>query len=143
MDLKALFAHDRYKTPNNTMESLHVFSQFLPKKADTEEDDPFPYVIVRVDNGTIETQIDPHKIVILLVVGIFDDDEQNQGHAAVLEIIERIQQHYEETPALTEFVCGDPFHWALQDEEMYPYFYGAVQLTFHAPAPRAKWSDLV
>ena len=59
------------------------------------------------------------------------------------EIIERIQQHYEETPALKEFVCADPFNWALQDEPSYPYFYGAVNLVFHAPAPRAKWSELV
>ena len=83
------------------------------------------------------------QISIILVIGIFEDSLENKGHESVLEIIERIQQHYEETPALKEFVCADPFNWALQDEPSYPYFYGAVNLVFHAPAPRAKWSELV
>ena len=80
----------------------------------------------------------------ILLIGIFDDDPKNQGHEAVLEIIERIQMHYQETPLLAgQFVCQDPFEWALQEEESYPYYFGACQLTFAMQAPRAKWSDLV
>lgn len=142
-DLRALFANDQFKTPDDHMASPQLFSQFLPKRKTDDEEDPFPYIIVRIDSGGIDTQTDPHKVVVLLVIGIYDDDEQNNGHEAVLEIIERIQRHYEETPALKEFVFTDPFGWALQDEESYPYYYGAVNLTFNAPAPRAKWSDLV
>ena len=62
----------------------------------------------------------------------------------MLEILEVIQQHYEETPLLDgQFVFTDPFNWALQDEESYPYFFGAANLNFELPAPRRKWSDLV
>lgn len=142
-DLQALFASDQFKTPVGDMAAPRVFSQFLPKLDSDDEDDPFPYIIVRLDSGTIETQTDPHKIALVLIIGVFDDDLQNQGHKSVLEIIERIQLHYEETPALAEFYRTDPFSWALQDEQSWPYFYGAVNLNFKAPAPRAKWSDLV
>ena len=120
-----------------------IYPQFLPQLESDDDTDPFPYIIVRIDSGGIETQTDPHKISVILVIGIFEDSLENEGHESVLEIIERIQQHYEETPALKEFVCADPFNWALQDEPSYPYFYGAVNLVFHAPAPRAKWSELV
>lgn len=142
-DLRELFKHDLYKTPSGKEEPLHLFSQFLPKLQNEDDDDPFSYIIVRVDSGGIDTPTDPHKVALILVIGIYDDSEKNQGHATVLEIIERIQQHYEETPALKEFSFTDPFGWALQDEQSWPYYYGAVNLTFNAPAPRTKASDLV
>nr|DAL07698.1 MAG TPA: tail completion protein [Caudoviricetes sp.] len=142
-DLRGLFATDQFKTPDGKMASPGLYPQFLPQLESDDDTDPFPYIIVRIDSGGIETQTDPHKISIILVIGIFEDSLENKGHESVLEIIERIQRHYEEAPALKEFVCADPFNWALQDEPSYPYFYGAVNLVFHAPAPRAKWSELV
>ncbi len=142
-DLQKVFRRDHFKTPDGKMAAPRVYAQYLPKKETNDEDDPFPYIIVRLDSGSIEKQTDPHKIAVILLVGIFDDNLDNQGHRSVLEIIERIQFHYEETPALKEFVFIDPFNWALQDEESYPYYFGAVNLTFQGPAPRAKWSELV
>lgn len=142
-DLGELFKHDLYKTPAGGMEPLHFFSQFLPKVRSEDDEDPFSYIIVRVDSGGVDTPVDPHKIALLLVIGVYDDSEQNNGHETVLEIIERIQKHYEETPALKEFSFTDPFGWALQDEESWPYYYGAVNITFNAPAPRTKASDFV
>lgn len=142
-DLTALFERDRYKTPDGGEAAPGVYKQALPLLNSDDEDDPFPYIIVRLDSGGIDTPTDPHKIAVLLVIGIFDDNQQNNGHETVLEIIERIQQHYEEIPALGEFQFTDPFGWALQDEQSYPYFYGAANLSFNAPAPRTKWSELV
>ena len=148
-DLRDLFKHDQFKTPDGGMASPGVYAQALPYRqipeggGAVEQDDPFPYIIVRIDSGNIESQTAPHKVALILLVGIFEDSLENNGDEAVLEIIERIQQHYEETPALNEFVCTDPFSWALQDEPSYPYYFGAINVTFDAPAPRAKWSDLV
>ena len=142
-DLRELFKHTLYQTPDGGQAALNFFEQFLPQLESDDDDDPYPYLIVRVDSGGIATQTDPHKIALLLVIGIYDDKEITHGHEAVLEIIERIQRHYEETPALKEFVFTDPFEWALQDELHWPYYFGAVNVTFDAPAPRAKWSDLV
>lgn len=143
-DLAALFENRRYNTPSGGTAALSVFSQALPKRQSESDDDPFPYIIVRLDSGGIETQTDPHKVAVLLLVGVYDDDPENQGHRAVLEIMEVIQQHYEEIPLLAgQFTFTDPINWALQDEESYPYFFGAASLTFKLPAPRRKWSDLV
>lgn len=142
-DLRELFKHDLYNTPSDGKSAPNVFSQYLPKLQNEDDDDPFPYIIVRVDSGGIDTPTDPHKVALILVIGIYDDNELNQGHATVLEMIERIQMHYEETPVLKEFSFTDPFGWALQDEQSWPYYFGAVNLTFNAPAPRTKASDLV
>ena len=143
-DLKELFKNRRYDTPAGGTTALSVFPQNLPKRESEDDDDPFPYIIVRIDSGGIETQTDPHKVAVLLLIGFYDDGAENQGHRGVLEILEVIQQHYEETPLLAgQFVFKDPFNWALQDEESYPYFFGAANLNFELPAPRRKWSELV
>ena len=143
-DLNELFKDRRYKTPAGENAPLIAYPQNLPKRKSEEDDDPFPYIIARIDSGGIESQTDPHKVAVLLLVGIFDDDERNQGHRAVLEVLELIQRHYEETPLLDgQFTFTDPFNWALQDEDSYPYFFGAANINFTLPAPRRKWSDLV
>ena len=143
-DLQELFKNRRYATPIGGTAALSVFAQNLPKRESEDDDDPFPYIIARIDSGDIESQTDPYKVSVFLLIGVYDDAKENQGHRTVLEIMEVIQQHFEETPLLdNQFTFTDPFHWALQDEESYPYFFGGVEITFTLPAPRRKWSDLV
>lgn len=138
-DLKVLFRNRRYLTPDGETAQVSVFPQNLPKRSSEDDADPFPYIIVRIDSGKIETQTDPHRVDVLLLFGVYDDAAENQGHRTVLELIEVVQQHYEEIPLLAgQFVFTDPFDWALQDEESYPYFFGAAKLTFNLPAPRRK-----
>lgn len=143
-DLNALLKTRLFKVPGGGTAPLTFYPQNLPKRASDEDPDPVPYGIVRLDTGNIQTQTDPYKVAVILLLGVFDDDLSNQGHRAVLEILELIQQHYEETPLLAgQFVFEDPFNWVLQDEESYPYFFGAANLIFKVPAPRREWSNLV
>ena len=142
-DLNTLFKDRRFKTPDGGQAAPTFYPQNLPKRQSDEDPDPFPYGIVRLDSGAIENQTDPHKVAVIVLIGIYDDRPENQGHRAVLEIMEVIQQHYEETPLLArQFTFADPFNWALQDEESYPFFFGACNLIFNTPAPRRKCSDL-
>lgn len=114
-----------------------------PQDPDAEVD-PFPYIIVRLNSGELTTPDAYHNVSVLLLVGIFDDNPDNQGHATVMDIIERIQMHYLQQPSLGDFQYMDPINWVLQDEESYPYYYGAIQLHFWARAPRSEqWEDLV
>ena len=123
---------------------ISVFEQELPIR-DGRSDDPYPYIIVKLDTGGIETPTDPHKVNAILLIGVYDNDRQNQGHKTVLEILERIQTHYEESPTLGggAFQFTDPFKWVLQDEPSWPYFYGACNLAFNLPASRIKASEFV
>ena len=140
-DMEKLFAKAQFKTPDGGMATLKAYAQQLPiAEADTQES-LFPAIIVRLESGEIETQESPHKVKLLLWAGIFDDDLENNGHFAIMEILERIQQHYQERPALGAAVFSGPFEWALQDEQSFPYFYGGCYLTFDLPAPRNAWSE--
>lgn len=142
-DLTELFAGRSYRTPKGELAPVQVFSQLLPRRTSEDEDDPFPYIIVRIESGGIEAQDAAHKIAVVLLIGMYDDRMNNRGHELVLEAIEKILYHFEAKPALKEFTFVDPFEWALQDEESWPYFFGAVNLTFDAPPRRIDLSDLV
>jgi len=165
-DLDALFADSRFKTPDppphQRMAAPKTYAQNLPQLDAQSEEDPFPYIIVRLDRGGIESQSEPHKVSVLLIVGIYDADvrdfrdlppekdgsqevwdTRNFGPMAVMEIMERIQEHYEKQPALDNgnFYFDGPFHWAMQDETSYPYYIGACEMTFLLPAPRQEGSE--
>ena len=168
-DLTELFSGDYYKTPEvlpqeewpewlkerpelqkdfNThrMDHPKAYAQFLPKRESDDADDPFPYIIARLYDGAIENQEDAYKINAILLVGVFDDDPANQGHYTVLEIMERIQRHFEERPVLAEkfrLSNAEPVQWALQDEESFPYFFGACYLSFDLLPPRNERSKFV
>lgn len=122
-----------------TLEALSVHEQDLPIR-DEGADDPFPYIIVRLSKGGIATPVDPHKVDLFLLIGVYDNDKRNIGHKTVLEIIETIQKHYEKYPTLSggAFQFTDPFTWVLQDEPSYPYFYGGCNLAFNLAAPRTE-----
>lgn len=121
---------------------VSVFEQELPIR-NADADDPYPYIIVKLDTGGIETPTDPFKVNVILLIGIYDNDRKNQGHKTVLEIVERIQTHYEKNPTLSggTFQFVDPFKWVLQDEPSWPYFYGACNLAFNLYANRTEGSE--
>lgn len=159
-DLENLFSDRYYKTPNHTMATPKAYAQFLlPRDAQTQED-PFPYIEVRLRKGGVDSPIDPHKATVILFIGIFDDgtedfrneppqegdwDNRNYGANAVMEIIERIQEHYEKVPALDHgnFYFDGPFYWEMQEEEFFPYYAGFCELTFTLAAPRKERSKFV
>ena len=143
-DIENLFKNRLYKDPDGKAAPVSVFAQNLPKRESEDDEDPFPYIIVRLLDGDIENQTAAHKVNVILLVGIFDDDLANQGHRQVLEMLELMQLRFEEEPLLADhYTINDPFEWALQDEESYPYFFGAAKANFNLPAPRRNWSDLV
>lgn len=141
VDLAEAFRGRLYKAPDGTDKAVTIAEQNLPKRESEDDDDPFPYIIVRLSEGQIVSQTDGYDVDTLLLLGAYDDSPENNGHRAIIEMIEKIQKRYEETPCLAgKYVLQDPVAWALQDEESWPYFFGAMNLTWRATAPRRKGS---
>ncbi len=163
-DLEKLFSGNNFKTPNKKMKPPRAYRQQLPQFDAQDTDDFFPYIIVRVDSGSVENQTDPQIVNVLLVIGIYDDgteeyrpngetefvgedgwDTRNFGSISVMEIIEKIQTHYEQKPSLekSSFYFDGPFHWAMPDEDSFPYYFGVCELAFTIAAPRKEVSRFV
>ena len=118
---------------------MNVFEQNLPIRESDEESDPIPYIIIRMENGTIKSGVDPQEVTITIIVGYFDDSKANNGHKGVLGIIQKLYERFEKNPMLAnQFMFQDPFDWALQDEESYPYYFGAASMTFKTAAIRKE-----
>lgn len=87
--------------------------------------------------------VEPQEVFVTLLIGYFDDDAGNNGHKGVLGIIQKIQERFMKEPMLAKqfYFMNDeqhPFDWALQDEESFPYFFGAASMTFATAAIRKE-----
>ena len=150
-ELAEIFKRFRLKNPAGNAAPLNIFKQSLPIPTvkdipDTVTDeeleegiydaqaneDPYPYIIVRVEQGTI-TEIDQEQTVIVnLIIGVIDRDYNNQGHKDVLNIIQKIYERFAKNAILAaKYECVMPIEWALQDEESFPYFFGGMALKFN------------
>ena len=61
-----------YKTPASERVSMNVFTQSIPVQQTDDEEDPFPYVIVRLSSGENPLGKDSFNTVsVILIIGIW------------------------------------------------------------------------
>lgn len=135
-EVKTILKDLRMKnTSGEYVDGLNAYEQELPIVTQDDEDEStfFPYVIVKLDEAETQEE-ESWKIHVFLLLGIYDDSTENNGHKEILNIIERIQQRFEKEPLLNGKYRADPeMSWALQDEQTYPFFFGAVEMYFWIP----------
>lgn len=151
-ELKKIFDGFRLKNPLGESSEINVFSQSLPipapvaPPADAEQElieeglvdtdpvkveDPYPYAIVRVQEGKIETIDGAQSVAAFIILGVYDESLQNQGHKDVLNMIQKIYERFAKNAILAgKYELLHPIEWTLQDEESYPYFIGGMALNF-------------
>lgn len=149
-ELQALFEHFRLDSPSGERVPPNVFKQFLPIRTAKDIPDtvtdmeleegiynaeanivPFPYILVRVNEGTIETIGGDQTVTINLIIGTVDRSPLNQGYKDILTIMQRVYERFAKNAILNNrYECLMPISWAMQEEESYPYFFGGMALTF-------------
>ena len=94
-EFKELFKDYTYKTASGDRKNLAVFPQHIPINETDEEEDPVPYLIVRLSTGDDDgTRDSNNKVNLVVIAGIFDDDLQAQGHRDIMNIIQKIYQRF-------------------------------------------------
>lgn len=138
-ELGVIFKGDRFKNSLGEYVNLNIYEQQLPIREDEDSPDPMPYIIVRIETGSTKSGTDPQEVLVTLLFGYFDDSPENNGHKGVLGMIQKVHERFEKQPMLAnQFMFQDPFDWALQDEESFPYFFGAASMTFKTAAIRKE-----
>lgn len=138
-ELESIFRGDLFKNSLGEYVKLNVYEQQLPIREDEDSPDPMPYIIVRLETGSTKSGTDPQEVLVTLLFGYFDDSPENNGHKGVLGMIQKVHERFEKQPMLAnQFMFQDPFDWALQDEESFPYFFGAASMTFKTAAIRKE-----
>jgi hypothetical protein len=107
---------------------LNIFKQALPYESNGDLTVYAPYIIIQIQKGRQDEETEPEEAVILMNAGIYSDDEQNQGHVFVCNILETIRQHlFAKRTFGGKYFIKLPFEWQLNDEDVWPYFFGSAE----------------
>ncbi len=120
----------------HTWPETQGYEQRLPEITDDEEDQSqfFPYFIVRIEEGNTPTDDEPWLVGTTVLFGICDYDKETNGHRTILEMITKITNRFLERPLLdSKFRANQNVSFALQDEDTYPFYFGAIDIKFYVP----------
>lgn len=139
-EISRILAGCTYKTSKGNSIPINVFPQALPICEADEEEDPFPYIIVRLRSGEDEGGGDSFNTVsVIVIVGMWDNDLSAQGHRDVMNVIQKIYQRFQANPDLNrKAVYAGDFQWALDEDPEYPYSFGACYMKFCIAAIRRE-----
>lgn len=145
-ELEKLFADSSYKVRTETVEDEPVFKPFtiykqhLPVPKSDDDEDPIPYIIVRINSGEDPGgRTSSNTVRVVIVIGTWDDDLSAQGHVGVMNAIHDIYERFSKNPMVgaVGYFDGD-FEWVMQEDDYFPYFFGACSLTFRIAAIRRE-----
>ncbi|PKM72846.1 MAG: hypothetical protein CVU91_07410 [Firmicutes bacterium HGW-Firmicutes-16] len=139
-EITTIFTGYTLKNSDEAAVALNVFVHDIPviqgdDEGDSEAPPPEPYIVVKATSGNIASEDDPQAVTVVLVICVFDDANERQGHKDILHIIQKVYERFAKNPVLAgKFVLKYPIDWVLQDEDTYPYYFGGMQLLFECHA---------
>lgn len=101
-EIGIIFKDDLFKDSAGEYIKMNVYEQNLPIRQDEDAPDPMPHVIVRLETGQDNGGVEPQEVFVILRIGYFDDDAENNGHKGVLGIIQKIQERFMKEPMLAK-----------------------------------------
>ena len=97
------------------------------------EDDPYPYCIVLINSGELHPVQGAHEVKTTLVFGVYDDDKECQGHQVIMNMIHKVAERFMKNPCLRDKYRMNHeagITWVIDDEDRYPYYFGAMVMTW-------------
>lgn len=139
-EIKNLFSEQLFAAPGKRQVHINVFPQNLPIADSDDDEDPIPYIIVRLGKGKdAGTGDSNHTVKVYIIIGLFDDSPDAQGHRGLLNIICKIYDRFQTNPCLAnKYVYAGVFEWEIQEDGYYPLFFGVVEMDFNIPAIRRE-----
>ncbi len=135
-ELKELLSEIRIKEKEDC-KPVNLFVQDIPFTRDKKEmDSLFPYLIVRLEEGSISN--DKNTCQIVLIFGVHNEDRNRQGYKDLLNLMQKVMYHYTTEKVIAErYRIGDEIEWVVQDgDNIFPHFIGAVSFEVELPVIR-------
>lgn len=90
-----------------------------------------PWCVVKLENGSIPGINEMQEVTFAICFGIFNESLENNGHMEIMNLIQRVYERFSVNPILDgQYTCTGSFEWAVQDEDTYPYYFGAIMTGF-------------
>lgn len=134
-DLKVVLQDVYTKNTIGEEVGVTVYKNRLPVVTEDEEDESqyFPYAIARLSDALTDEE-KPWQQRVYVLLGVYDDDLKGGGYLHILTMMERITNRYLQEPLLNHKYRAEPkMSTDIQDEDTYPYYFGAVEMTFNIP----------
>lgn len=119
----------RLRSAKENLIPINVYTQNLPLKEGKDDERIYPFVCVAYECSDIADSYEgKEQADIYFLLGIIDREKDNQGYRDVLQMIERIRQHFFRKGIIKNaFRLGYPIHTEIQPEDTYPYFIGGME----------------
>lgn len=114
---------------------VNVFAQQLPvfRAGEGDASKALPYAVVKLIDGVTTDEV-PWAVTAGIYLGVCDRERANHGHRHVMVMIQRIVDRFVSEPLLDDRYRAQPeMEWALDTDDLYPNFYGAVCIKFSVP----------
>lgn len=132
--LEKLFKHTRLKNLKGELVPINIFTQHLPAKSKTQEVSDYPYVLIRLAEGSELDEEDPQSAKVLFIAGVVDRESNHQGYRDAVSLIQRIYQDVKKYPIVKKrFELQYPINWAYHDEDTEPYFFAGLETNWGVP----------
>lgn len=132
-ELKQLFSEFRIKTKEE-LKPIHIYVQDIPFVQDNKtKNELFPYIIVRLEEGSISS--DKNTCQMVLILGVYNEDIDRQGYKDLLNIMQKIMYHYATEKIIAQrYRIGEDMEWLIQDgDTIFPYYIGAISFEVELP----------
>ena len=109
--------------------SLHYYMQQVPRLTNNDLQDPFPYIVVRMLEGTRSRDPDEmSECQVAILIGVRNSSPENEAYASAANVVERIVDYFAVHPETDHFLLSaNSIEWGLTgDEESWPYSGGYV-----------------
>ena len=133
-ELKKVFKGVQFKSGDGTMREPAIYPQRLPLAQNDDDEACFaPYILVVLNDFTIESWAEPKKVSIALLFCAWDGGSERTGDRDNAIMMDRVLERIGKNPEVRNFTLELPIEGAWQDQDTYPYFYSAMELNFTAP----------
>ena len=107
----------------------HELSMLLSDEDDEEV--LFPCYIIRIAEGETADDNDCWHVIADVILAVHE--KEGGGHQHILIAIQRIVDRFAASPVLRAYRADQDIKWQAGEEDSYPYYYGAVSITFSVP----------
>ena len=110
---------------------ISVFAQDVPLKSKRDDEGLFPYIIVRLEDGSIGEK---NSCKVTLVFGVHDQGKDRNGYKDILNLIEKVCLRYSTNRIIAgRYTVIEDIEWTLQEEDTFPFYFGGVALNVEIP----------
>ena len=136
MEMTGLFKNYVFSTLEMQGKKLNVYLQSLPPPSGEKPDPRFPFIVVRYTLAE-DKDYENSSANVSFIIGVVDSTDDYQGYKDVINIQERIRQHFLLHRTVDRsFILQYPVRRIAVDDfnsETYPMFYGQVDTVWTIP----------